>query len=66
MEMGLRAAKKNCWLFYGDAGSMYKSIDSVPLWLNGTIYADTAYREDCFIGKEMCIKLLESGGSIAI
>ena len=50
----------------GDPNETYKNLDGFLLWLNGAILADTDHREDCHIGKETAIRLLQQGGSLLI
>ena len=65
-EMCFSTIRKSCWLFMGDPNETYKNLDGFLLWLNGAILADTDYREDCHIGKETAIRLLQQGGSLLI
>ena len=65
-EMCFIAIRKSCWLFMGDPNETYKNLDGFLLWLNGVILVDTDYREDCRIGKETAIRLLQQGGSLLI
>ena len=65
-EVCFMAIRKSCWLFMGDPNETYKNFDGFLLWLNGVILMDTDYREDCRIGKETAIRLLQQGGSLLI
>ena len=66
IEMALRIIGRQCWFFMGDPGKVYKNPDGLALWMNGTIFTDTAYREDRHIGKESCVSALEQGASLLI
>lgn len=66
IEMALQVIGRQCWFFMGDPGKVYKDLDGLVLWMNGTIFTDTAYKEDRHIGKETCVRLLEQGGSLLI
>lgn len=66
IEMALRIIGRQCWFFMGDPGKVYKNLDGLALWMNGTIFTDTAYREDRHIGKETCVSTLEQGASLLI
>lgn len=66
IEMAIQMIRDPLWFFMGDPGAVYKSLDGLILWFNGTIFTDTAYTEDRYIGKETCVKTLEQGGSLLI
>lgn len=66
IEMALRLCAENSWLFMGDPRGVYRSFDGFLLFLNGIVYADTAYKEDRYIGKETCIDILNQKGNILI
>lgn len=66
IETALELIPEQCWFFMGDPGSVYKNMDGLVLWLNGTLFTDTAYPEDRHIGKENCVNLLRQGGSLLI
>ena len=66
IEMAIQLIHTSAHLLMGDPGSVYKNFDGAALWLNGVIFVDTAYKEDRYVGKESCIKLLEQGGSLLI
>lgn len=66
IEMALQIIGRQCWFFMGDPGKVYKNLDGLVLWMNGTIFTDTAYKEDRLIGKEACVRTLEQGGSVLI
>jgi 1-acyl-sn-glycerol-3-phosphate acyltransferase len=66
LESNFITHNKNCYLFLGDAGSMYRNFDGMILNMNGLIYTDTAYKTDRMIAKENCIKLLNQGGNLII
>ena len=65
-EMCFETIKKSCWLFMGDPNETYKNMDGFLLWLNGVILMDTDHRDDCQVGKETAIRLIEQGGSLLI
>lgn len=60
------ALKDPSWALLGDPRELYKSIDGLMLWMNGVICCDTAYKQDRYISKETCIKLLQQGGNLLI
>ena len=66
IEMAIQLIHTSAYLLMGDPGSVYKNFDGAALWFNGVIFVDTAYKEDRYIGKENCIKLLKQGGSLLI
>ena len=66
IEMAIQLIGDPLWFFMGDPGAVYKNLDGLILWLNGTIFTDTAFKEDRHIGKETCVKTLEQGGSLLI
>lgn len=66
IEMALQLIGEHSYFFMGDPGAVYKNIDGLILWLNGTIFTDTRYKEDRHIGKENCIKVLKQGGNLLI
>lgn len=66
IEMAIRLIREQVWFFMGDPGKTYKNFDGLILWFNGVIFTDTAYAEDRRIGKEICVKTLEQGGSLLI
>lgn len=65
-EVCFMTIQKSCWLFMGDPNETYKNFDGFLLWLNGVILMDTDHREDCHIGKETAVRLLQQGGSLLI
>lgn len=66
VESNFLSLKKHFYIFYGDPREVYRSFDGLLLHLNGVIYADTCSKEDRFLGKESCVKLLKQGGSLLI
>lgn len=66
VESNFLALKDHFYIFYGDPKEVYRSVDGLLLNLNGVIYADTDSKDDRFIGKESCVKLLKQGGSLLI
>lgn len=66
IEMALQLIRGPAYFLMGDPGAVYKNFDGAVLWLNGVIFVDTAYKEDRYIGKENCIKVLEQGASLLI
>lgn len=66
IETALQTIGTHCYFFMGDPGKVYKSLDGLILFLNGTIFVDTAYKEDRYIAKETCIKALEQGADLLI
>ncbi len=63
IEMAFRVIRESCWYLWGDPGSLYKNPEGILVWLMGRIFVDTAYKEDRYIGKETCVRLLEEGGT---
>lgn len=57
---------RQAYFLMGDPGDVYKSIDGLLLYLNGVVFVDTVDKEDRYIGKETCIRLLEQGQNILI
>lgn len=66
VEMAQLIADAPNYIFFGDPGEVYKRPDAIILFLRGTLYADTAYRDDCHIGKENAVRLLNQGGDLLI
>lgn len=66
VEMALESIGKQCHIFMGDPGKVYKNADGLLLFLNSVLFADTAYRDDCHVAKQTCIRLLKQGGSLMI
>jgi 1-acyl-sn-glycerol-3-phosphate acyltransferase len=66
VESNFVSHKDHFYIFYGDPGATYRSVDGLLLNMNGVIYADTDSKEDRMIGKEACVKLLEQGGNLLI
>ena len=57
---------KQSYFLMGDPGKVYKSIEGILLYMNGTVFVDTADKEDRYIGKETCVQLLKQGANILI
>lgn len=57
---------EQAYFLMGDPGTVYKSFEGILLYMNGTVFVDTADKEDRYIGKETCIQLLEQGANILI
>lgn len=66
VEMAFEAIKSHAYLFFGDSKEMYRRVEGFLLELNGVICCDTDNKNDRFIGKETCIRLLQQGGSLMI
>lgn len=66
IEMTFAAIKTHAYLFWGDPREMYRRSEGLLLAINGVICCDTDYKNDRFIGKETCIRLLQQGGSLLI
>lgn len=66
IEVALELIRHPVFLFMGDPGQVYKSMDGLFLWLNGVLFADTDSKTDRHVGKENCIKLLQQGGNVLI
>lgn len=66
IEVAYCSIRDPSWLLLGDPRELYKSIDGLMLWINGVICCDTADKEDRYIAKETCIKLLQQGGNLLI
>lgn len=65
-EVAYCALRDPSWLLLGDPRGLYRSFDGLMLWINGVICCDTAYKQDRYIGKETCVKLLRQGGNLLI
>lgn len=57
---------RGCWWFVGDPGFTYKDISGLLLSINGCIFTDLPFREDCHIAYLRAIDLLKAGGSLMI
>lgn len=66
IEMAIQLIHAPVWFLMGDPGRVYKNFHGLILWLNGTIFTDTAYPEDRHVGKETCVKALDQGASLLI
>lgn len=66
IEIAFSAIRTHAYLFLGDPREIYRRIEGILLWINGVICCDTGFKKDRFIGKEMCIRLLQQGGSLLI
>lgn len=64
IESLFEAIRNPCYLFLGDSGPYYRSIDGLMLWLNGIIALETRNKTDRAIAKERAISLLKQGGSL--
>ena len=65
-ESNFLSLKNHFYMFFGDPGEVYRSVDGLLLYINGVIYADTDSKSDRKIGKEQCIKLLKQRGNLLI
>ncbi|MBD5539587.1 MAG: 1-acyl-sn-glycerol-3-phosphate acyltransferase, partial [Lachnospiraceae bacterium] len=66
VESNFLALKNHFYVFYGDPGKVYRSINGLLLYINGVIYTETDSKNDRRNGKEKCIKLLKKGGNLLI
>ena len=66
IEVALEMIREPVFFFMGDPGQVYKSLDGLFLWLNGTLFTDTDNKTDRHVGKENCVKLLQQGGNVLI
>lgn len=66
VERALESIGKQCHIFMGDPRKVYKNAEGLILFLSGVFFADTAYRDDCHVAKQTCIRLLKQGGSLMI
>lgn len=66
IESIFEAIHNPCYLFLGDPGPVYRSIDGLMLWLNGVISLETRSKPDRAIAKERALSLLKQGGSLMI
>ena len=66
VESNFLSLNDHFYILYGDPRDVYRSLDGLLLNLNGVIYVDTDSKDDRFIGKENCVKLLKKGGSLLI
>lgn len=66
VEMTFASIKSHAYALWGDPGEMYRRIEMLLFSFNGAVCCDSAYRDDCRIAKETCIRLLRQGGSLLI
>lgn len=66
VERVFEAIKDHAYLFWGDPRELYRRIEGFLLYLNGDICCDTSDKNDRYIGKETCIRLLQQGCSLLI
>lgn len=66
MEMTIAAIKSHVYVLWGDPGPMYRRSEGLLLDFNGAICCDSDSKQDRYIGKEMCVRLLQQGGSLLI
>lgn len=66
IEVAYCALQDPSWLLLGDPRELYRNFDGLMLWINGVIYCDTSYKQDRYISKENCVKLLQQGGNLLI
>lgn len=66
IEMALESIQDTCFLFFGNMGKLYRSLDGVVAYLLGFIGCDTTEKEDRHIAKELAIRTLKQGGNILI
>lgn len=66
IEMALESIQDTCFLFFGNPGKLYRSLDGVVAYLLGFIGCDTTEKEDRHIAKELAIRTLKQGGNILI
>lgn len=66
IEMALESIQDICFLFFGNLGKRYRSLDGVVAYLLGFIGCDTTEKEDRHIAKELAIRTLKQGGNILI
>ena len=53
IEMALESIQDTCFLFFGNPGKLYRSLDGVVAYLLGFIGCDTTEKEDRHIAKEL-------------
>lgn len=66
IEMALESIQDTCFLFFGNPGNLYRSLDGVVAYLLGFIGCDTTEKENRHIAKELAIRTLKQGGNILI
>lgn len=66
IEMNFAAVKTHAYLFLGDPRDLYRKAEGLLLHLNGVICMDSDQKNDRFIGKETCVRLLDSDGNLLI
>lgn len=66
VEMAFAVIKAHAYAFWGDPGEMYRRSEGFLFYFNGVICCDSGDKDDRYIGKETCIRLLQQGGSLLI
>lgn len=66
IEIAFAAIKSHAYMFWGDPGEMYRRIEGLLFNFNGVICCDSGYKNDRYVGKEICIRLLKQGGNLLI
>lgn len=66
VEMLLSAIGDHAYLFWGDPGNSYQTIDGFLLDVNGCVICDTDNKADRHVGKETCVAWLQQGGNLLI
>lgn len=65
-ERAFEVIKSHAYLFWGDPRELYRRMEGFLLDLNGVICCDTGDKNERYIGKETCIRLLKQSGSLLI
>lgn len=66
LENIFEVLNRGCWWFVGDPCVLYKSFSGLLLYLNGSIFLETHYREDRHIAYLRSVELLKGRGSLMI
>ena len=66
VEMIFTAIRTHAYVFWGDPRKLYRALDGLAMYANGTIISDINDAFDRNLGKETCIKWLERGGNLLI
>lgn len=66
VAMTFEAVKSPCWLFWGNPGVAYRTLDGKMAEKNGAVFLDTYDKEDRKIAKQLAIRVLKQGMSLLI
>ncbi len=66
IEQALLSIGAPAYVFFGDPGNIYRTINGLLLKMNGVIYVDTDNKADRVASKDSGKKLLKQGGNLLI